>query len=240
MPEKCVAESGQESQLIFVACKVAARIMSCLHRAVNVKVFSDLSRFGVRLSYLQEFIKSYGGRPLLENMTTSEVTERFVTEKSKLSLCEQLISDGNGDTFVATAKVFLSHAWKYPFLDVVDAIERHFLGSMDADPVVWFDVFSVSQHKSGERSLSLSLSPSLSLSLSLSLALPLPLHLPLALALALASMHGGTAHFVTRSAAWVRWSWWCSLGRPQFPSQERGAFLRSTQQRLHTAALVLQ
>ncbi len=52
---------------------------------------------------------------------------------------------------MATAKVFLSHAWKYLFLEVIDAVERRFHSSPDPDPVVLFDVFSVSQHKSGER-----------------------------------------------------------------------------------------
>jgi hypothetical protein len=154
-------EPGADSRLgDDVACEAAARIASRLHRAVKVAVFSDLSRFGVRLSYFAAFIERCGGPAALAGLTTFEVMERFVkprTAASLLSLCEQLMSDGGDEAgFVATARVFLSHAWKYLFLDVADAVERRFrvgggAGAEDSDPVLWFDVFSVSQHKSGER-----------------------------------------------------------------------------------------
>ncbi len=138
-----------------LCCEVAARISSRLHRAVKVDVFSDLSLFGVRLSFFRTFVKRCGEEAALEKLTTCEVMEQFVkpqTKASQLSLCEQLISDGgDGAAFVETAKVFLSHAWKYLFLDLVASVERRFRGSADPDPVVWFDVFSVSQHKAGER-----------------------------------------------------------------------------------------
>jgi hypothetical protein len=47
-------------------------------------------------------------------------------------------------------QVFYSHAWKFLFLEVVEAAQRYFKASGD-DPFIWFDVFSVSQHKSGVR-----------------------------------------------------------------------------------------
>jgi hypothetical protein len=153
------SEPGAESPLgCDVACQVVARIASRLHRAVKVAVFSDLSRFGVRLAYLATFIEGCGGRAALAGLTTFDVMQLFVkprTETSQLSLCEQLLSEGGDDAaFVATARVFLSHAWKYLFLDVVDAVDRRFQvggGARSEDPVLWFDVFSVSQHKSDER-----------------------------------------------------------------------------------------
>uniref|UniRef100_A0A7S0QJD3 TIR domain-containing protein n=1 Tax=Cryptomonas curvata TaxID=233186 RepID=A0A7S0QJD3_9CRYP len=152
------AGKTQEARLDDLACAVAAHIASRLHRAVKVEVFSDLSRFGVRLSFFHAFVERFGGRLALENLSTFEVMKRFVkpwTSVSKLSLCEHLISDDkeskDGAIYVATAKVFLSHAWKCRFLDVVDAVERRFLSSAVPDPVVWFDVFSVSQHRSDER-----------------------------------------------------------------------------------------
>jgi hypothetical protein len=40
--------------------------------------------------------------------------------------------------------VFISHAWKYPFLDVMDALRNYFRS--EPDIVIWFDVFSVDQH----------------------------------------------------------------------------------------------
>lgn len=43
------------------------------------------------------------------------------------------------------AIVFISHAWYYLFLDVVDALEYHFREQPDI--VIWFDLFSNNQHK---------------------------------------------------------------------------------------------
>jgi hypothetical protein len=45
------------------------------------------------------------------------------------------------------ADVFISHAWKYAFLDVVAAVEAPFKHA--PDKVSWFDVFSNNQHKAG-------------------------------------------------------------------------------------------
>ena len=74
------------------------------------------------------------------------------TENTKLSYCEHLKSKGEG-RFVGPSDWFYSHAWKFRFLDVVDAAKEFFTRQApDHDPVVWFDVFSVSQHKSANRS----------------------------------------------------------------------------------------
>ena len=71
------------------------------------------------------------------------------TKESKLSFCELLQSEGDMN-YVGTAEVFYSHAWKYLFLDVVDSAKLLYEGSNE-DPVFWFDVFSVSQHKANVR-----------------------------------------------------------------------------------------
>jgi hypothetical protein len=48
---------------------------------------------------------------------------------------------------VRKANVFVSHAWKYKFLDVVDALKSHFNASEEMDSVViWFDLFSNNQN----------------------------------------------------------------------------------------------
>eukprot|EP01042_Synura_sphagnicola_P000244 gene244-252_t len=49
-----------------------------------------------------------------------------------------------GDSDVKPAVVFISHAWKYIFLDVVEALQNHFRDEPDA--VIWFDLFSNNQH----------------------------------------------------------------------------------------------
>ena len=40
--------------------------------------------------------------------------------------------------------MFISHAWKYTFVEVVDALEHHF--STQPDIFIWFDLFSNNQH----------------------------------------------------------------------------------------------
>ena len=72
--------------------------------------------------------------------------EKFVkpaTASGQSSYCE-LLSDRQ-HAAVGEAKVFISHAWKYEFLDVVDALTFHF--KHEADIIVWFDLFSNNQHK---------------------------------------------------------------------------------------------
>ncbi|KAJ3089192.1 Kinesin light chain 3, partial [Physocladia obscura] len=100
-------------------------------------------------------------------MTTTDVNVQFVvpwTARTGRSVCEQILRDpltvntGTSDKFVGEASWFISHAWKYPFLSVVEAINLFFserkrinLMHADEDPIVWFDLFSNSQHNTGER-----------------------------------------------------------------------------------------
>lgn len=68
---------------------------------------------------------------------------------------------------VGIPTIFISHAWKYQFLDVVNAITTYFdhktslrgsvqsvtvgtRGEDDEDVIVWFDLFSNNQHKAIE------------------------------------------------------------------------------------------
>jgi hypothetical protein len=112
---------------------------------------------GVRLCFFRHFVDTIcGGRGKLQDLTTEEVMQRWVfpaTASAKLSYCELLASDASEGVraFVGTATWFYSHAWRYRFLDVVDAAEAFFGQTQEQDPVVWFDVFSVSQHKAGVR-----------------------------------------------------------------------------------------
>ena len=136
--------------------RVAMDVKSHLRRPGVLAAYPDFSLLGVKVSYFDRFIKRYGRaqnpRSTFEGLTTSAVMKRFVceaTKKSKLSFCEYLRL-GNDHDLVGTATVFYSHAWSYLFLDVVDAIKQRFQESHE-DPVIWFDVFSVSQHKTDNK-----------------------------------------------------------------------------------------
>ena len=79
-----------------------------------------------------------------ELMTTNDLCFGIVkpaTEHVKTSYAEMLSNTEPGE--VQDATVFVSHAWKYTFVNVVDA-----LGSLSENAFVWFDVFTVNQHAS--------------------------------------------------------------------------------------------
>ena len=70
--------------------------------------------------------------------------QKEMTVASKLSYCDLLMQQQQHPA-VGVATVFISHAWKYEFLEVMDALEAFF--QSEPDIIIWFDVFSVNQHK---------------------------------------------------------------------------------------------
>ena len=113
----------------------------------------DFPRMGVQLSYLKEFCqmcqdknRTEEATKAWEEMTTDDVCKFFVkpmTEPDQSSLCEYLESKAH--PAVQEAEVFISHAWKYTFVNVVNAIFYHFRDKPDI--IIWFDLFSNNQHK---------------------------------------------------------------------------------------------
>jgi tetratricopeptide (TPR) repeat protein len=101
---------------------------------------------GVRVSVFRELVDTVcGGADAIKGLTTADMAKKFIkplTATGECSYCELL--QKNGSPGVAQANVFISHAWKFQFLDVVEAIEYHFRNSPDA--IVWFDLFSNNQH----------------------------------------------------------------------------------------------
>ncbi|KAI8608641.1 Tetratricopeptide repeat-domain-containing protein [Chytriomyces sp. MP71] len=108
---------------------------------------------GFPLAFFHSLIGQWGGREALHNLTTTEVCVKFVkplTERSGLSLCAQYaVSPSSEDaSLVKHASWFVSHAWLYKFMDVIDALDE-FCHNNNLDPakeIFWFDLFSNSQH----------------------------------------------------------------------------------------------
>lgn len=103
---------------------------------------------GVRLRVFREYVEEMGGRSAFSTtpLTTKDVCDKFLkpaTSGKGQSHCEMLAEKNCPD--VGEASVFISHAWKYNFLDVVDALQHHF--SNEPDIFIWFDLFSNNQHK---------------------------------------------------------------------------------------------
>eukprot|EP00808_Paulinella_micropora_P012425 g50210.t1 len=76
------------------------------------------------------------------------------TANQKCSYVELLArsQDPQERASVATATVFLSHAWKYSFKNVVEAITAHWpdKGDLRSRTFLWFDIFTVNQHETAK------------------------------------------------------------------------------------------
>ena len=103
---------------------------------------------GLSLDALRAFIQACGGRARLENLTTCEVKLKFVlpmTLEQRVSYSELLLQ--RGDPGAREANRFISHAYDYKFLNVIDAIEaREGRGSRCEPLFFYFDLLVVNQH----------------------------------------------------------------------------------------------
>ncbi|KAF0683592.1 Aste57867_24358 [Aphanomyces stellatus] len=109
---------------------------------------------GLTLGFFHRFMERHGGRQAFLGLSTADVCETFVkpyTRGTQLSLVEHVHRDPqDGPTYVKPAAWFVSHAWSYLFLDVVDALDAFFngLGIPSTDDVpVWFCTFNNNQHE---------------------------------------------------------------------------------------------
>jgi len=92
-----------------------------------------------------DYIKNDTPDPALP-MTTDDVNIRFqkpLTEALQLSYCELL--ERQGSPHVGVATVFISHAWKYSFREVVKVLRYYFRD--EPGTFIWFDLFSNNQHE---------------------------------------------------------------------------------------------
>lgn len=106
---------------------------------------------GVCVSFIARFIDEHGGRKAFEGLTTTNVCETIIkpaTFALQTSYCEMLERRGEGG-LTGPAQWFVSHAWQYQFLDVVDSLADFMVreyGARSDDIIVWFDLFANSQH----------------------------------------------------------------------------------------------
>jgi tetratricopeptide (TPR) repeat protein len=113
---------------------------------------NTISTDGVSVAFLKEFADECRTKHTLpDNATTADVCALVVkkeTEDAKISYTELLKRTPAMKHHVHPATVFLSHAWKYAFLLVVETVvewcERETLDAQTC--FVWFDIFSVCQH----------------------------------------------------------------------------------------------
>jgi len=100
---------------------------------------------GITMQGLDEFIMKCGGESALKDMTTTDVNMQAqmpLTFLCQASYCDMMKNTGHSG--IEPAHVFISHAWKYVFLDVVNALRYHFRNKQNI--VIWFDLFTNNQH----------------------------------------------------------------------------------------------
>ena len=105
---------------------------------------------GMNLDGLTAFVKHCGGNRAFVHqdgtpMTTFDVVQAYIrplTEASKSSYCTHAHS--NSQDGVGAAEVFISHAWSYNFIDLIEAVLHYFASA--PKKFLWIDVFSVNQH----------------------------------------------------------------------------------------------
>jgi hypothetical protein len=102
----------------------------------------NLPKGGVTLADIDAFIAEAGGESLIQGKTTEEMCHIMMEITKDCSYCEYLSKKKN--IKMKDATVFISHAWKYNFLNVMKALRLH-LGD-DEKVVLWFDMFSVNEH----------------------------------------------------------------------------------------------
>ncbi|KAF0693332.1 Aste57867_15695 [Aphanomyces stellatus] len=105
------------------------------------------------------FVNLHGGRKAFHGLTTKQVCHRYViphtlAEKQSLVDCVER-SDPDSHIYVRRATWFVSHAWDYLFLDVVDALD-YFMDEQDmpsdkASAGLWFCLFNNNQHEVMEK-----------------------------------------------------------------------------------------
>jgi len=116
----------------------------------------DFPRGGITLKVIEAFCtrcKEHAGDiHALDGKMTEEVNKEFqmeFTSESSSSYYEMLRVDNPERTDIGRAEVFISHAWKYKFLDVVSALKNVLNDTPNI--YIWFDVFCNDQHNAPNR-----------------------------------------------------------------------------------------
>jgi len=117
---------------------------------------------GVRMSVFKDFVNAYNDKEYVcqndyfdpskgsvqkpfNEMTTTDVCAillKPIVVADKSSYVDYLVKHKD-PSVVSRAQVFISHAWKYTFTDVVNALCNHFESKPDI--FIWFDMFSNNQ-----------------------------------------------------------------------------------------------
>eukprot|EP01041_Mallomonas_annulata_P009722 gene9722-20216_t len=123
--------------------------MSKIEEAISYSnKYKDFPKHGITFEGVEDFIIACGGKEILLGKSTTEVCENYLkpmTKSSEKSYCDHLLLQGKGTHLhIKSANIFVSHAWKYEFLSVIDALKT--ILQPEDNSVIWFDLFTNCQH----------------------------------------------------------------------------------------------
>mmetsp|Transcript_3297 Transcript_3297/g.4554 ORF Transcript_3297/g.4554 Transcript_3297/m.4554 type:complete len:310 (-) Transcript_3297:10-939(-) len=134
---------------LFPGKKVYPEEINCLNDESD-KAVGNFPLLGITLKGILKFVEESGGEVVFEGLTTTDVCEKLVKVRTKKHLCSFCNMMKEDTSIIRRATVFISHAWKFKFLNVLNALQRHFpvdkLDSNGNEYVLWFDLFSNNQH----------------------------------------------------------------------------------------------
>jgi len=116
-------------------------------RDCEVKTCKELPRLGVRLDFLERFIKDHNIQP---DWTTEKVVQDII---KRYTMKHQRFTDYIEHRYPEEGyvgpkpSVFISHAWSRPFVELVTSLSRgRVYGRSNRKKYVWLDIFTVHQH----------------------------------------------------------------------------------------------
>ena len=106
---------------------------------------------GIKLSVLRDLIER--DEEKLEGLTTTQVCEKYIFPQTKDLKCSyiELQKHLGNHHLIGKPDFFISHAWRYQYKRVVEAIEAHVGTGNESDVFVWFDLCCNSQHDTSNR-----------------------------------------------------------------------------------------
>jgi tetratricopeptide (TPR) repeat protein len=140
---------GRKDKLLARESKSWTSTLLLIDQPPVVDDTGSFSTVGIKLSFIAELIKDFP-EDELRKATTTDVCDKFikpVTREYQSSFCELMTSIDPSK--IGPATVFISHAWRYLFLEVLKALLEKYQN--DLDVVIWFDLFCNNQHKAPNR-----------------------------------------------------------------------------------------
>ena len=110
----------------------------------------SMSPQGVSIQFIRHFVDSHKSSHEFSTFTTTDACKNIVLVETKERQCAYIdLFIGKTEQtedwpYIAPATVFVSHAWKYNIVEVIDAMEQYEV--LHPNSYFWFDLFINNQN----------------------------------------------------------------------------------------------